>query len=173
MFSHRALAVATWLCGCQSGLNTVAANVNIWHTVSRIWKYVHTLLYLNFKACLSQLITRCIYTFRARPHKLDFGVILCHLLNDVLPPPQNVGGGYNGFALSPPSVRPSVRPSLLSCPLYKSYTIEGFSQTWLKCSPNKRMCRTHVAHVSAQGQGHNWGQNIKQSNVRHYVVSAL
>ena len=44
-------------------------------------------------------------------------------------------GGSNGFALSRPSVRRSVRPSPLSCPLYKSYTNwRIFFQTWLKCS---------------------------------------
>ena len=33
--------------------------------------------------------------------------------------------------------------------------IEGCFQTWLKCSPQQGNVQTHVAHVSAQGQGHN------------------
>ena len=35
------------------------------------------------------------------------------------------------------------------------------------------MCRAHVAHVSALGQGHSLKSNIKQTNIRHYVMSAL
>jgi len=149
-----------------------------------------------------------------------------------------VFGGYNGFALSRPSVGRSVgpsvgrsfRPSPLSCPLYKSYTnrsifsslaemftsirecaepmlpmcqlkvnvkIEGqisnnqvldimscllcMSYTnWrvsfkhsLNFHFNKGICKTYVAHVSAQGKGYNWRSNLKKSNIRHYVVSDL
>ena len=43
----------------------------------------------------------------------SFGLLLPLVI--ITPPPQNVGEGYNGFALS-------VCPSPLSCPLYKSYT---------------------------------------------------
>ena len=49
----------------------------------------------------------------------------------------------------------------MPCPLYKPYTNGRIP--W--------MCRAHVAHVSPQGQGHNWRSNIKQSNIRQYVVS--
>ena len=35
------------------------------------------------------------------------------------------------------------------------------------------MCKSHVAHVSAQGQGHSERSNIKQSNIKHYVMSTL
>jgi len=35
------------------------------------------------------------------------------------------------------------------------------------------MCRANVADVSAQGQGHSQRSNIKQTNIRHYVMSAL
>jgi hypothetical protein len=85
-----------------------------------------------------------------------------------IPPPQNVGGSYNGFTLS----RRSVRPSQFACPLYKSYTNwRIFFKLGSNVHLNKGMCRTHVAHVSAQG--HNWRSNIKQSNIRQYVMSAL
>jgi hypothetical protein len=64
-----------------------------------------------------------------------------------------------------------VCPSPLSCPLYKSYTNwRIFFKLGSDVHLNKRMCRTHV---SAQGQGHNWRSNIKQSNIWQYVVSAL
>jgi len=63
---------------------------------------------------------------------------------------------------------------IMLCPLCKSYTNwRIFSKLGWNVHLNKRMCRPHVAHVSAQGQGHNWRSNIKQSNIRHYVVSAL
>jgi hypothetical protein len=45
------------------------------------------------------------------------------------------GWGYNGFALS----CLSVRPSPLSCPLYL-YQFKDFLQTWLKCSPQQGRC---------------------------------
>jgi len=35
------------------------------------------------------------------------------------------------------------------------------------------MCRAHVAHVSAQVQGHSKMSNIKQTNIRQYVMSAF
>jgi hypothetical protein len=61
-----------------------------------------------------------------------------------------------------------------SCPLCKSYTNWNiFFKLGSNVHLNKGMCRTHVANVSAQGQGHNWRSNIKQSNIRLYVVSAL
>jgi len=73
-----------------------------------------------------------------------------------------------------PSVGRSVGPSPLSCLLYKSYTNWRifFKLSW-NVHLNKEMCKSHVAHGSAQGQGHNWRSNIKQSNIRHYVVFAL
>jgi len=135
------------------------------------------------------------------------------------------GGGYNGLALSRPSVRlhyrvRSINPipiegfssnlaemftstrgcaepmlpmcqlkvkvtiegqisnnqilDIMLCPLCKSYTNwKIFSYLGWNVHLNKGMCRTHVVHVSAQGQGHNWRPTIKQSNIRHYAVSAL
>ena len=90
-------------------------------------------------------------------------------------PPHNLGGGgYNGSALSRPSVGRSIISSPLSCPLYKSYTVlRIFFELGWNVHLNKGMCRTHVAHVTAQGQGHNWRSNIKQSNIRQHVVFTL
>jgi len=57
----------------------------------------------------------------------------------------------------------SVRLSPLSCPLYNSYTNwRIFFKLGWNVHLKKGMCRTHVAQVSAQGQGHNWRSNIKQ-----------
>jgi hypothetical protein len=62
----------------------------------------------------------------------------------------------------------------MSWPLCKSYTNwRIFFKLGSNVHLNKGMCRPHVAHVSAQGQGHNWKSNIKQSNIRQHVVSAL
>jgi hypothetical protein len=62
----------------------------------------------------------------------------------------------------------------MSCPLCNSCTSwKIFFKLGSNVHLNEGMCRTHVAHVSAQGQGHNWRSNIKQSNIRQYVVSAL
>jgi hypothetical protein len=62
----------------------------------------------------------------------------------------------------------------MSCPLCKSYNNwKIFFKLGSNVHLNKGMCRTYVAHVSAQGQGHNWRSNIKQSNIGQYVVSAL
>ena len=74
----------------------------------------------------------------------------------------------NDFFYMNYSVRPSVR--LYYCVRsINPIPIEGFSSNMAEMG----MCKTHVAHVSAQGQGHTWRSNIKQSNIRHYVVSAL
>jgi len=62
----------------------------------------------------------------------------------------------------------------MSCPLCKSYTYwRSFFKLGWNVHLNKGMCRTHVAHVSAQGWGNTWRSKIKQSNIRHYVVSAM
>jgi len=67
----------------------------------------------------------------------------------VIPPPQNVGGGgYNGFALSRPSVRPSVvRPSVgRSVRLHyrvrstNPIPIEGFSSNLAEMFTSTRRC---------------------------------
>jgi len=44
---------------------------------------------------------------------------------------------------------------IMSCPLYNSFTNEriSFKLEW-HIHLNYGMCRAHVAHVSAQGQGH-------------------
>jgi hypothetical protein len=55
----------------------------------------------------------------------------------------------------------------MSCPLCKSYTNwKMFFKLGSNVHLNKWMCRTHVAHVLAQGQGNNWRSKIKQSNIR-------
>jgi hypothetical protein len=57
----------------------------------------------------------------------------------------------------------------MSCPLCKSYTNwKIFFKHGSNVHLNKGMCRTHVAHVSAQGQGNNWRSSIKQWNIRQY-----
>jgi hypothetical protein len=82
-------------------------------------------------------------------------------------PTTKYGGCYNGFALSCQSVRWSViRPSPFSCPLYYSYTNwRIFFKLGSNVHLNKGMCRTHFAHVSGQGQGHNWRSNIKHNQI--------
>jgi len=52
---------------------------------------------------------------------------------------------------------------IMSCCSINPIPMEGFP--W--------MCKAHVAHVSAQGQGQIKRSNIKQTNIRHYVMSAL
>ena len=52
---------------------------------------------------------------------------------------------------------------IISCCFINPIPMEEFS--W--------MCTAHVAHVSAQGQGNSKRSNIKQTNIRHYVMSAL
>jgi hypothetical protein len=60
----------------------------------------------------------------------------------------------------------------MSCPLCKPYTIWNiFFKLGSNVHFNKGMCRTHIAHVSVQGQGHNL--RSKHLNIRQYVVSAL
>jgi hypothetical protein len=80
----------------------------------------------------------------------------------LLYPHHKIWGGYNGFAL----LHWSVGPSPFSCPLYNSYTNwRIFFKLGSNVHLNKGMCRTHIAHVSAQGQGHNW-----RSNIKHYQI---
>jgi hypothetical protein len=68
----------------------------------------------------------------------------------------------------------SIRPSPLSCPLYIYYTnFRIFFKLGSNVQLNKGLCKTHVSHASAQGQGHNWRSNIKQSNITQYVVSTI
>ena len=59
-----------------------------------------------------------------------------------------------------------------SCPLYKSYNWRIFFKLGSNVHLNKAMCRTHVALLPAQGQGHTWRSNIRQSNIEQYIVSA-
>ena len=47
-------------------------------------------------------------------------------LSVIIPPPQTVGGGYTGFALSHRSVGPSVRPSSIRVRSINPLLIEGF-----------------------------------------------
>jgi hypothetical protein len=62
----------------------------------------------------------------------------------------------------------------MSCPLCNSYTYwKIYFKLGSNIHLNKGMCRTYVANVSAQRQGHNWRSNIKQSNITQYVMSAL
>ena len=68
-----------------------------------------------------------------------------------------LGGGYNGFALSRRSVGRSVRPSPLSCPLYKAYTngriflVEMLTSTRGCAEPMLQICQRKVK-VTVEGQ---------------------
>jgi hypothetical protein len=92
----------------------------------------------------------------------DIGLKLHGQLWPLLYPHHKMCGGcYNGFALSCRSVRLHYRVSSIN-----PIPIEGFSSNLAQMFTSTRgMCRTHVDHVSAQGQGHNWRSNIKQSNI--------
>ena len=65
-----------------------------------------------------------------------------------------------------------------SFPLYKSYTKwRIFFKLGWNVHLNKGMCRPMLPmcqlKVKVIIEGHNWRSNIKQSKIRHYVVSAL
>jgi hypothetical protein len=80
--------------------------------------------------------------------------LIWSLVQVIIPQPQNVCGGGGALMETLCRVGRSVRPSPFSCPLYKSYTNwRIFFKLGLNVHLNKGMCRTHVAYVSAQGQG--------------------
>jgi len=64
----------------------------------------------------------------------------------------------------------------VKCQILNKQILDITSCCYINPIPMNRfpwMCRAHVAHVSAQGQCHSKRSNIKQTNIRHYVMSAL
>jgi len=77
-----------------------------------------------------------------------------HISYTVFYHPTTKCGGYNGFDLSRPSVGRSVRPSPLSCPLYKSYT------NWRTFNVVKSYHRNKIGRTDGQTDGHDGGRRV-------------